>query len=136
MKENLNFKQWWLNYKNNQKPKQQKRTHNLVIYGYFFFVFSVVAKKVELLKHWKWCSYFENPYHYAKIVEKKRINFLVSLYCTLLFSRKEVIRFSEVALVFACCNCLIGCIKIAQGYQPRNTANTTVDICLLVKNGK
>ena len=59
---------------------------------------------------------------------------LVSFYCTLLFSRKEVIKFSEVALVSVQCNCLIHCIVIAQRYQPWNTANTTADICLLLKN--
>ena len=34
-----------------------------------------------------------------KIVDKKRMNFLVNLYCSLLFSRKEIIKFTEVALV-------------------------------------
>ena len=72
MKENLNFKQSRLNYINNQKQKQQKKEHlRLVsvevdivvkiddetyvlsiikIYSYFSFLFSVVPKKVELLK--------------------------------------------------------------------------------------
>ena len=34
-----------------------------------------------------------------KIVDKKRMNFLVNLYCSLLFSSKEIIKFTEVALV-------------------------------------
>ena len=49
--------------------------------------------------YWKWCSYFENPYHHAKIVDKKGIIFLVGPYCTLLFSKKETTKFSEVALM-------------------------------------
>ena len=48
----------------------------------------------------KWCSYVENPYLHAKIVDKKIINVLVSPYCTLLFSRKEIIKFSEVAVLY------------------------------------
>ena len=72
MKENLNFKQSRLNYINNQKQKQQKKEHLrlfsvevdivvkiddetyvlsiIKIYSYFSFLFSVVPKKVELLK--------------------------------------------------------------------------------------
>ena len=41
-----------------------------------------------------------------KIVDKKRINFLVSLYYILLFSIKEIIKFSKVALASVHCNCL------------------------------
>ena len=59
---------------------------------------------------------------------------MVSPYWTLLFSRKEVIKFTEVALVYVHCICLIGCIVIAQGYRPCNTVNTTADVCLLVEN--
>ena len=36
----------------------------------------------------------------------------------------------ESALVSVHCNCLIGCIVIAQGYRPLNTDNTTGDISL------
>ena len=54
---------------------------------------------------------------------------------TLLFSKKKIIKFSEVALVYVHCNCLIDYIVTPRGYQPWNTANTTADICLLVKNG-
>ena len=57
-------------------------------------------------KYRKWCSYFENPYHYAKIIDKKKINFSVTRYCTLLLSRKEIFKFSEVALGSVHCNCL------------------------------
>ena len=76
MKENLHFKQLQLNYINNQKQKQKKIYERLVIVSigvdvvakiddevyvlsiikvnsYFSLVFSVVLKKVELLKIWK-----------------------------------------------------------------------------------
>ena len=59
---------------------------------------------------------------------------MVSPYCSLLFSRKEIIKFSVEALVSALYNCLIGCIVITRGYRPWNTANTTADICLLTEN--
>ena len=59
---------------------------------------------------------------------------MVNLYCSLLFSRKEAIKFSEAALVSVHCNCLIGWTVIVRGYRPRNTINTIMDICLLVKN--
>ena len=112
-----------------------------IIKLYSFDFFSLFYQRrssyesIKVWKHLKWCSYFENPYLHAKIVDKKRINFFVSLYCTLLFSRKEIIKFSEVTLVSVHCNCVIGCIVIAQGYRLWKTANTTVDICLLVKYG-
>ena len=66
-------------------------------------------------KYQKLCSYFEIRYHYGKMVEK-RIYFLVSPYCTLLFFKKEIIKFSEVTLVAFHNNCLIGCITIVQEY--------------------
>ena len=46
-------------------------------------------------KYRNWCTYFENHYHHAKMAEKKTINFPVSSYCILLFSRKEYIKFSS-----------------------------------------
>ena len=52
------------------------------------------------------------------MVEKKRINFSVSPYCTLLFFAKENIKFSEVALVAVHSNCLINCIMIVRGCRP------------------
>ena len=75
--------------------------------SYLSFVFFIISKKVELLK----------ISCHAKFVGKKRINFLVSPYSNLLFSRKEIIKFSEVALVLVHCNCLISCKEISQGYQ-------------------
>ena len=69
-------------------------------------------------KYQKWCSYFENPYHHAKIADEKRINILVTPYCILVFSRKQLFHFSEVALVSVHCNCLIGCISDVAGSKP------------------
>ena len=92
MKENLLFKQSQLNYINNLKQKQ-KRTHKISNSLYWFpksmVGFIVTFHLLSLLcqrtsscwKYWKWCSYFENPYHHAKIVDKKTIVFLVSPFC-------------------------------------------------------
>ena len=78
---------------------------------------------------------FQNRYYRAKMIERKRINFSLRPYWALLFSRKENIKSSEVALVAVHCNCLIGCIMIARRYLSCNTANTKMDIYLLVGNG-
>ena len=93
------------------------------MYNYFSFVFSIVPKKVELLKILKvmqllWKFYFS-----------------VSPSCTLFFFNKENIKFSEVALVVVHCNCLIGCIMNVRAYRPWNNANTTADTYFLVENG-
>ena len=112
MKENLRFKQLRLNYINNQK---KKRALEIVIstinvlstikYMVTFHLFSLLCqRRSSCWKYRKWCSYFENRYHHAKMVEKKRINFSVSPYCTLLFSKKENVNFSDVALVAVHCN--------------------------------
>ena len=72
MKDNLHFKQLQLNYINNQKQKQKEYIRLVIgsigvdvvvkivddiyvliiikIYSYFGFVFSIVPKKVDLLK--------------------------------------------------------------------------------------
>ena len=44
------------------------------------------------------------------MVENARINFSISPYCTLLFSRKENFKFFEVALSPVLCNGPVGCI--------------------------
>ena len=62
-------------------------------------------------------------------------NFSISLYCTLLFSRKQNFQFFEVALSTVLCNGPVGCIMNVWGYQHRNTANTTLNIFLLFENG-
>ena len=67
--------------------------------------------------------------------ENARINFSVSPYCTLLFSRKENLKFLEVALSDILCNGPVGCIINVWGYQHWNTTNTTLNIYLLFKNG-
>ena len=46
-----------------------------------------------------------------------RINFSVSPYCTVLFSRKENFKFLEVALPDILCNGPVGCIINVLGYQ-------------------
>ena len=107
---------------------------HMIIYDYFSSVFCIVPKKVLLLKYRKWVSHLKNRYHYAKVVENARINFSISPYCTLLFSRKENFKFLEVALSAVLCNRPVGYIMNFWGYQYWNTANTTLDIYLLFKN--
>ena len=107
----------------------------MITYDYFSYVFSIVPKKILFLKYGKWVSHLKNRYHYAKVVENARINFSISPYCTLLFSRKENFKFFEVALSAVLCNGLVGCIMSVWGYQHWNTANTTLDIYLLFENG-
>ena len=108
---------------------------HMIIYDYILSVFCIVPKKVLLFKYRKWVSHLKNRYHYAKVVENARINFSISPYCTLLFSRKENFKFFEVALSAVLCNGAVGCIMNVWGYQHWNTANTTLDIYLLFENG-
>ena len=89
----------------------------MIIYDYFSSVFCIVPKKVLLLKYRKWVSHLKNRNHYAKAVENARINFSISPYCTLLFSRKENFKFLEVALSAVLCNGAVGCIMTVWGYQ-------------------
>ena len=89
----------------------------MIIYDYFSSVFCIVPKKVLLLKYRKWVSHLKNRYHYAKVVENARINFSISPYCTLLFSRKENFKFLEVALSAVLCNGAVDCIMNVWGYQ-------------------
>ena len=105
MKENLHFQQSRLNYTNNQKQKQKKDTvivsigvdvvarTNEEIYVlsiikiYSFHFFFCCAKEGRVVENID--SDVATLNHHADIVDKKRINFLVSPYCTLLFSRKK-----------------------------------------------
>ena len=64
-------------------------------------------------------------------MEKARINFSISNYCTLLFSRKENLKSFEEALAAVFCKCVFGFIMSVWGYRHWNTTNTTVDIYLL-----
>ena len=98
---------------------------HMIIYDYFSSVFCIVPKKVLLLKYRKWVK---NRYHYAKVVENARINFSISPYCTLLFSRKENFKFFEVALPAVLCNDAVGYIMNVWEYLHWNTPNTTLDI--------
>ena len=108
---------------------------HMITYDYFSSVFCIVPKKVLLLKYRIWVSHLKNRYHYEKVVENARINFSISPYCTLLFSRKENFNFLEVALSAVLCNCPVGNIMNMWGYQHWNTTNTTLDIYLLFENG-
>ena len=108
---------------------------HMIMYDYFSSIFCIVPKKVLLLKHWKWVSHLKNPYHYAKVVENAIINFSISPYGTLLFSRKGNFKFFEEALSAVLCNGAVGCIMSMWGYQHWNTANTTLGIYLLFESG-
>ena len=57
------------------------------------------------------------------MVENAKINFSVSPYRTLLFSRKENLKLFEVALAVVICNRVIGSIVNMWGYRHWNTAN-------------
>ena len=102
----------------------------MIIYDYFSSVFCIVPKKVLLLKYRKWVSGLKNRYHYAKVVENARINFSISPYCTLLFSRKENFKFFGSSFI----SCFLQwrgwlhyqCVGIS-------ALNTTLDIYLLLK---
>ena len=107
---------------------------HMIIYDYFSFVFCVVPKKVLLLEYRKWMSHLKNRFHYTKVVGNVRIIFSISRYCTLLFSRKENFKCLEVVLSAVLCNGPVGCIMNVWGYQHWNTANTTLDIYLLLGN--
>ena len=107
----------------------------MIIHDYFSSVFCIVPKRVLLLKYRKGFSHLKNRYRYAKVVKNTRINFSISPYSTLLFSRKENFNFFEVALSAVLCNGAVGCIMNGWGYQHWNTANTTLDMYLLFKNG-
>ena len=120
---------------------------------YFFFFFAIfpirgskimkkkengIQKKEKLCqrgsccwKHWKRYDYLKNRYHHAKMIEDTRINFATSPYCTLLFSIEENLKFSNVTLVAAHCNFLVGSIMVLRRYRSWNTATTTMDIRLL-----
>ena len=51
---------------------------------------------------------------YAKVVENARINFSVSPYRTLWFSRKENLKFFEVALAVVFCNDVLAALQICK----------------------
>ena len=159
MKINLYFNQLRLNYLKNQKKKKKKEKKKqkehlrfviisirvdlfakhdgeicvlstIKTYNCFSLISLMCQSRSSCLKYQKWCSFFENRYHQSKMVEKKKINFSVSPYCTLLFPRKEKNNFSDVALVAVHWKYLISWIIIAWGCRPWNTANT----CLFVEN--
>ena len=73
--------------------------------------------KESIVVYRKWVSHSKNFYHHAKVVENARINFSISPYCTLLFSRKENFRFLAVALSAVLWNTTVGCIIDVWEYQ-------------------
>ena len=106
---------------------------HMIIYDYFSSVFVLCQSKYCCWNYWKWVSHLKNHYHYAKVVENARINFWISLHCTLLFSKKENFKFF-IALSAALCNGAVGYIMNVWRYQHWNTANTTLEINLLFEN--
>ena len=116
-------------------PKTNDKVYVSIIIGKYiitFHLFSVLCQRKDCCwKYWKWGCHLKNRYHYAKVVENARINFSISPYCSLLFSRKENFKYFEIALLAA----LWGdwqhykCVRILA----LNTASATLDICLLFK---
>ena len=110
--------------------------HFFQIYSYFLFVFSVVSKKVQSLKILKVMQLFWKSLLPCKNRRKKGNTFFgQSLMHHVVFLKRNY-QASEVVLKSVPYNCLIGCNLIVRGYQPGNTANTTVDLFLLVENDK
>ena len=108
---------------------------HMMIYYYFSSVSYIVPKKVLLLKYRKWVSHLKNRCYYVKVVENARVNFSISPYCMLLFSRKGNFKFFEAALSAVLCNGAAGCIMNVWGCQHWNTTNTILNIYLLFENG-
>ena len=108
--------------------------HFVQIYSYFLFVFSVVSKKVQLLKILKVMQLFWKFLLPCKNRRKKGNKFFGQSLLHHVVFQKRYYQASEVVLKSVPYNCLIGCNLIVLGYQPGNTANTTVDLFLLVKN--
>ena len=87
-------------------------------YIWFLFIcFLYCAKQGVVFKMSKVSCWLKNSLSYAKEVENERINFSVSPYCTLLFSRKENFNFLEAALSAFLWNGAVGCIMNVWGYQ-------------------
>ena len=109
-------------------PKIDDKTYVSISIGKYiiaFRLFSVLCQRRSCRwKYQKLGSHLKNRYHHAKVVENARINFSISPYCTLLFSRK----FFEVALAANLWNGVIGCIINVWGYRHWNIVNTTAEI--------
>ena len=69
-----------------------------------------MSKKVVLLKISKVRKPLENFYYYPKVLQNAKMNFAISPYVTLLFSRKENLKFFETTLAAAPCDSKVGCI--------------------------
>ena len=79
-------------------------------------------------KYRKWGSHLRNCYHFAKVVENERVDFSISPYCTLLFSRKENFNFFDLALTTVLRSGVVRYIMNVWEYQHWNTSDTTSDI--------
>ena len=109
-------------------------SHDYIWLLFICFLYCAKEGIVVEISEVKWVSRLKNRYRYAKLVQNARINFSISPYCTLLFSRKENFKFLEVALWAVLCNGPVDYIMNLWGYQHWNTANTTLDIYLLFEN--
>ena len=63
-------------------------SHDYIWLLFICFLYCAKEGIVVEISEVKWVSRLKNHYRYAKLVENARINFLISLYCILLFSRK------------------------------------------------
>ena len=96
---------------------------HVIIYDYLSSVFCIVPNKILSLKYRKWVSHLKNRYHYVKVIENAQINFSISPYCILLFSRKENFKFFSSFI--SCSLQWSGWLhNDLWGYQHWNTANT------------
>ena len=89
-------------------------------------------RRLSSWKYRKWCSYFENRYHHAKIVNK-RVNFFGQPLLHLVIFQKKHIKFSEVAFCpLQLPNWLhydrasISALKYCQCYSNKNIKNTAI----------
>ena len=97
-----------------------------------FHRFSVLCQRRYCYWEYRqWGNLLKNCYHYTKMVENARINFSISPYDTLLFSRKEKFKIFKVSLPAVLCYSVVGYITNVWSYQHWKTANTTMDIYLL-----
>ena len=63
-------------------------SHDYILLLFICFLYCAKEGIVVEISEVKWVSRLKNCYRYAKLVENTRINFSISPYCTLLFSRE------------------------------------------------
>ena len=107
-----------------------------IIKIYSFHLFSLLCQRSSSFwKHRKRCRYFENPYHHAKIADKKTIQFWSVFTATFWFLEKKLSSVLKYLWCLFITKCLNDCIVRVPEYRPWNTVHTMADICLLVQNG-